>query len=161
VSELLNSLQSVLKQEVELHQRLLEKLLLEKESYGQVSGKELLRIQAEKNQMVQGIVQAERQRIWIVEQLAKCWGVAAVDLRLKQIIARTERDRSVLQNCYEELNSLLDKIHHQAQQNAQLAASRLKSVNLMLASVKPEQEKIYSGSGKLQNPSSTFKRSSI
>ena len=72
---MLERLTAILHQEVELHEQLRNLLESEAQSFGSVSGLELLRLQVSKQRHSRKIERLERERLQVVRKLADDWGV--------------------------------------------------------------------------------------
>ena len=157
MKELLN----IFLQEVELHEQLILQLQKESEGFGRLRGSELLKLQGEKSRCVRATARLEKERIQFVEQLADSWNTESKELTLSVIIDRTEDEYSEpLQQCFEQLKSMIAEIRKIADANALKASGRLKSVESSIQFMSQLQNgpPTYSDAGKLQNGTSAMSR---
>jgi flagellar biosynthesis/type III secretory pathway chaperone len=160
MKELLN----ILRQEVELHEQLISLLQKESEGFGRLRGSELLKLQGEKSRCVRASVRLEKERIQLVEQVAESWSMEAKDLTLSVIISRATVEYSApLQQCFDQLKSLINEIHKIADENSLQASGRLKSVESSIQFMSQLQNgpPTYSDSGKIQTSTSTISRTEV
>jgi len=160
MKELLN----ILRHEVELHEQLISMLQAEFEGFGRLRGSELLKLQGEKSRCVRASAQLEKERIQLVEQLADSWNLASEDLTLSVIISRATEEHSVpLQQCFDQLKSLINEIHKIADKNSLQASGRLKSVesSIQFMSQLQKGSPTYSDAGKIQTATSAISRAEV
>ena len=160
MKELLN----ILRQEVELHEQLISMLQKESEGFGRLRGSELLKLQGEKSRCVRASSRLEKERIQLVEQLADSWNMASKELTLSVIISRaTEECSAPLQQCFDQLKSLIKQIHIIADENSLQASGRLKSVESSIQFMSQLQNgpPTYSDAGKIQTATSTISRTEV
>jgi flagellar biosynthesis/type III secretory pathway chaperone len=164
VDDLLQALLHLLEHEAELHEQLLSCLKEEAAGFGKATGAELLQLQTSKSQLVRRIEQLEQERMDLVSDMAQRWSVPPEELRLKQIAERASGPQGpALFACHQQLTEVLEQIRQQAEHNARMAESRLKSVNTAIRFMAEAQgtQQTYSEAGKLQGSKSKFSRSSI
>ena len=161
---MLERLTAILHQEVELHEQLRNLLESEAQSFGSVSGLELLRLQVSKQRHSRKIERLERERLQVVRKLADDWGVNPQELRLRAIIARIEpKQADELRDCHEHLPQLITEIRERADRNSAEAGARLRSVETALRFMVElhGHQQTYSGVGELQHAGSKIARAAI
>ena len=161
---MLERLTAILHQEVELHEQLRNLLESEAQSFGSVSGLELLRLQVSKQRHSRKIERLERERLQVVRKLADDWGVNPQELRLRAIIARIEpKQADELRDCHERLTQLITEIRERADRNSAEAGARLRSVETALRFMVElhGHQQTYSGVGELQHAGSKIARAAI
>ena len=160
MKELLN----ILRQEVELHEHLISMLQKESEGFGRLRGSELLKLQGEKSRCVRASSKLENERIQLVEQLADSWNMASKELTLSVIISLATKEYSApLQQCFDQLKSLIKQIHIIADENSLHASGRLKSVESSIQFMSQLQNgpPTYSDAGKIHTATSTISRTEV
>ena len=160
MKELLN----ILRQEVELHEHLISMLQKESEGFGRLRGSELLKLQGEKSRCVRASSKLENERIQLVEQLADSWNMASKELTLSVIISLATKEYSApLQQCFDQLKSLIKQIHIIADENSLHASGRLKSVESSIQFMSQLQNgpPTYSDAGKIYTATSTISRTEV
>ncbi len=160
MEELLN----ILRQEVELHEQLISMLEIEFEGFGRLRGSELLKLQGEKSRCVRATVRLENERIQLVDKLADSWEMTTKELTLSVIISHaTEEFSAPLQQCFDQLKSLIYKIQKIADKNSLQASGRLKSVESSIQFMSQLQNgpPTYSDAGKIQTATSTISRTEV
>ena len=161
---MLERLAAILHQEVELHEQLRNLLESEAQSFGSVSGLELLRLQVSKQRHSRKIERLERERLQVVRKLADDWGVNPQELRLRAIIARIEpKQADEHRDCHEHLTQLITEIRERADRNSAEAGARLRSVETALRFMVElhGHQQTYSGVGELQHAGSKIARAAI
>ena len=157
MEELLN----ILRQEVELHKQLITMLEIEFEGFGRLRGSELLKLQGEKSRCVRATVRLENERIQLVDKLADSWEMTTKELTLSVIISHATAEFSApLQQCFDQLKSLIIDIGRMADKNSLQASGRLKSINSSIDFMNQIQSgpPTYSDSGKIQKGASKISR---
>ena len=160
MEELLN----ILRQEVELHEQLISMLEIEFEGFGRLRGSELLKLQGEKSRCVRATVRLENERIQLVDKLADSWEMTTKELTLSVIISHaTEEFSPPLQQCFDQLKSLIYKIQKIADKNSLQASGRLKSVESSIQFMSQLQNgpPTYSDVGKIQTATSIISRTEV
>ena len=160
MKELLN----ILRQEVELHEHLISMLQKESEGFGRLRGSELLKLQGEKSRCVRASSKLENERIQLVEQLADSWNMASKELTLSVIISLATKEYSApLQQCFDQLKSLIKQIHIIADENSLHASGRLKSVESSIQFMSQLQNgpPTYSDAGKIHTATSAISRTEV
>lgn len=160
MEELLN----ILRQEVELHEQLISMLEIEFEGFGRLRGSELLKLQGEKSRCVRATVRLENERIQLVGKLADSWEMTTKELTLSVIISHaTEEFSAPLQQCFDQLKSLIYKIQKIADKNSLQASGRLKSVESSIQFMNQLQNgpPTYSDVGKIQTATSIISRTEV
>ena len=160
MEELLN----ILRQEVELHEQLISMLEIEFEGFGRLSGSELLKLQGEKSRCVRATVRLENERIQLVGKLADSWEMTTKELTLSVIISHaTEEFSAPLQQCFDQLTSLIYKIQKIAGKNSLQASGRLKSVESSIQFMSQLQNgpPTYSEAGKIQKRTGKMPRAAV
>lgn len=175
MQQLLKELKSLLDKEVALHEELKGDLALELENDGQLSGADYLKVQQSKFYRAHQIETLERKRIGQVSELTRKISAAEEpgagpegntpprSLTLKEIIAQSPPEMGKeLQGCHEALSALVNEIRHMAREAGGIAQARLKAIDATL-SVIGETVKMhptYSGAGRLEKRTPTFKQTS-
>ena len=160
MEELLN----ILRQEVELHEQLISMLEIEFEGFGRLRGSELLKLQGEKSRCVRATVRLENERIQLVSKLADSWEMTTKELTLSVIISHANEEFSApLQQCFDQLKSLIYKIQKIADKNSLQASGRLKSVESSIQFMSQLQNgpPTYSDVGKIQTATSIISRTEV
>ena len=160
MKELLN----ILRQEVELHEKLISMLEIEFEGFGRLRGSELLKLQGEKSRCVRATARLENERIQLVDKLADSWEIDSKELTLSVIISHATEEYSVpLQQCFDQLKSLINEIHNIADKNSLQASGRLKSVESSIQFMSQLQNgpPTYSDAGKIQTATNTISRTEV
>ncbi len=160
----LTPLVTILSEEVELHESLLESLHQETRGIGRLPASALLQIHSAKQQKSRKIVAIEEQRIGIVRQLATQWNMAWEDLTLREIIARAPaKEGETLQQHYDRLKTLVKEIKDVATRNGRNSQARLKSIEMSLQFINDLQrsQKTYSMTGALASTSEKLSRIAI
>ena len=159
----LPELLDLLKEEILHHTALEHELKQEADLDGSLNGSGLLQIQMRKTKCVRDIRDLEEQRMELVGRIALDWGEPAEAVTLSRIIERApKREGSALQQCYAELQNLVQRIRDLAQVTGANAQARLKAIDATLAAIK-EALKIhstYSEAGQLQKATPTLKSTS-
>ena len=160
----MEELLDILRQEVELHEQLFSMLMKEYEGFGLLRGSELLKLQGEKSKCVRASARLEKLRIHIVKKIANSWNISANDLTLSKIIDRASEEYSTsLQQCFDQLKSLISKIHKIADKNSLQASGRLKSVESSIQFMSQLQNgpPTYSDAGKIQTATNSISRTEV
>ena len=160
MEELLN----ILRQEVELHEQLISMLEIEFVGFGRLRGSEVLKLQGEKSRCVRATVRLENARIQLVGKLADSWEMTTKELTLSVIISHaTEEFSAPLQQCFDQLKSLIYKIQKIADKNSLQASGRLKSVESSIQFMSQLQNgpPTYSDMGKIQTATSIISRTEV
>ena len=160
----MEELLDILRQEVELHEQLFSMLMKEYEGFGLLRGSELLKLQGEKSKCVRASARLEKLRIHIVKKIANSWNISANDLTLSKIIDRASEEYSTsLQQCFDQLKSLIKKIHKIADKNSLQASGRLKSVESSIQFMSQLQNgpPTYSDAGKIQTATNSISRTEV
>ena len=154
MNQWLDQLTNLLRQQIELHERLLHLLESESQSFGSVRGSELLRLQISKERLAQKIERLEQKRLQVVRRIAGDWKVDERELRLRNIIDRVDsQTANTLRNCHQRLTELLTGVRELAERNANEASARLRSVETALRFISELQggQQTYSGVGAIQH----------
>lgn len=175
MQQLLKELKSLLDKEVALHEELKGDLALELENDGQLSGADYLKVQQSKFYRAHQIETLERKRIGQVSELTRKISAAEEpgagpegntpprSLTLKEIIAQSPPEMGKeLQGCHDALSALVNEIRRMAREAGGIAQARLKAIDATL-SVIGETVKMhptYSGEGRLEKRTPTFKQTS-
>ena len=157
----MNGLLNILQKEVKLHKHLISLLQKEAEGFGSLRGSDLLKLQGEKSRCVRASARLEKERIELVEKIAHSWNVKSEELTLSVIISKTTDDYSEpLQNCFDQLKTLITEIGKIADKNSLQASGRLKSITSSIKFMSQIQNgpPTYSDEGKIQKGTSKISR---
>jgi hypothetical protein len=160
----LHELLGLLQREISLHRALETELGNEAALDGTLSGGDLLRIQARKNQCVRGIRALESQRLALIEGLSQVLGEPREALTLRAIASRSDPDlRDALLRCHQELLESIGRIRELAQVTSQNAQARLKAIEATLGVIREalKMHPIYSEEGRLHKQTPTLKSTSV
>ena len=160
----LEKLLSILQQETELHERLLDLLREEAEGFGTLCASTMLKLQSQKLQQTRLIGKLESRRILLVEEMSADFEDEADSLSLSSIIRQVSAEWATpLQACFDRLKELIAEIRNAAQLNGEQSESRLKSVQTSLQFINKLQgvQQLYTGKGQLHAASSKISRASI
>ena len=160
----LEELLSILQQEVEHHEKLLQLLQEEAEGFGILSASEMLRLQSRKLQQTRLIAKLETRRIAVVEEMSGDFEEASESLSLSSIIRQVPHEWAIpLQACFDRLKELIAEIRDAAEINGEQSASRLKSIQTSLHFFSKLQgsQQLYSGNGQLHSADSKITRASV
>jgi hypothetical protein len=159
----MHELLGILQREISLHRALETELGNEAALDGKLTGGELLRIQARKNQCVRAIRGLESQRILLVTNLGLGLGGSKAPPSLREIAARADGDlRAALLRSHQELLDLIGRIRALALVTSQNAQARLKAIDATLHVVREalKMHPIYSEEGRLHKQTPTLKSTS-
>ena len=160
----LEELLSILQQETELHEKLLQLLQEEAEGFGNLSASKMLKLQSLKLQQTRLIAKLETRRIAVVDGMSGDFEETSDSLTLSSIIRQVSQEWAPpLQACFDRLKELIAKIRNSAQNNGEESASRLKSVETSLHFISKLQgnQQLYSGTGQLHPAGSKISRASV
>ena len=160
----LEELLSILQQETDFHERLLEFLREEEEGFGTLSASAMLKLQSQKLQQTRIISKLESRRIMLVEEMSTDFNEEAEFLSLSSIIRQVSAEWATpLQACFDRLKELIAEIRNAAQINGVQSESRLKSVQISLQFINKLQgvQQLYTDNGQLHTATSKISRSSI
>ena len=160
----LEELLSILQQETELHEKLLQLLQEEAEGFGNLSASKMLKLQSLKLQQTRLIAKLETRRIAVVDGMSGDFEDTSDSLTLSSIIRQVSQEWATpLQECFDRLKELIAEIRNSAQNNGEESASRLKSVETSLHFISKLQgnQQLYSGTGQLHPAGSKISRASV
>ena len=160
----LEELLSILQQETELHEKLLQLLQEEAEGFGNLSASKMLKLQSLKLQQTRLIAKLETRRIAVVDGMSGDFEETSDSLTLSSIIRQVSQEWATpLQACFDRLKKLIAEIRNSAQNNGEESASRLKSVETSLHFISKLQgtQQLYSGNGQLHPAGSKISRASV
>ena len=160
----LEELLSILQQETELHEKLLQLLQEEAEGFGNLSASKMLKLQSLKLQQTRLIAKLETRRIAVVDGISGDFEESSDSLTLSSIIRQVSQEWATpLQACFDRLKELIAEIRNSAQNNGEESASRLKSVETSLHFISKLQgnQQLYSGTGQLHPAGSKISRASV
>jgi len=160
----LEELLSILQQETELHEKLLQLLQEEAEGFGNLSASKMLKLQSLKLQQTRLIAKLETRRIAVVDGMSGDFEETSDSLTLSSIIRQVSQEWAIpLQACFDCLKELIAEIRNSAQNNGEESASRLKSVETSLHFISKLQgnQQLYSGTGQLHPAGSKISRASV
>ena len=160
----LEELLSILQQEVEHHEKLLQLLQDEAEGFGILSASMMLRLQSRKLQQTRLIAKLETRRIAVVEEMSGSFEEESDSLSLSMIIRQVPQEwASPLQACFDRLKDLIAEIRDAAEKNGEQSASRLKSIQATLHFFSKMQgtQQLYSENGQLHLADSKISRASV
>ena len=160
----LEELLSILQQETELHEKLLQLLQEEAEGFGNLSASKMLKLQSLKLQQTRLIAKLETRRIAVVDGMSGDFEETSDSITLSSIIRQVSQEWATpLQVCFDRLKELIAEIRNSAQNNGEESASRLKSVETSLHFISKLQgnQQLYSGTGQLHPAGSKIPRASV
>ena len=160
---LLNELKALLADEVALHEGLKADLAFENEQDGKLSADDFLRLQQRKYYWINQIEGIEARRLEQVRKLAEEWEAPPRQLTLRAIIARCPAPLGMeFQGYHGALTALIGEIRHLARETGANAQARQKAVDATLAVIGEavKMHPTYSGAGRLQKRTPTFKQTS-
>ena len=160
----LEELLSILQQETELHEKLLQLLQEEAEGFGNLSASKMLKLQSLKLQQTRLIAKLETRRIAVVDGMYGDFEESSDSLTLSSIIRQVSHEWATpLQAYFDRLKELIAEIRNSAQNNGEESASRLKSVETSLHFISKLQgnQQLYSGTGQLHPAGSKISRASV
>ena len=160
----LEELLSILQQETELHEKLLQLLQEEAEGFGNLSASKMLKLQSLKLQQTRLIAKLETRRIAVVDGMSGDFEETSDSLTLSSIIRQVSQEWATpLQAYFDRLKELIAEIRNSAQNNGEESASRLKSVETSLHFISKLQgnQQLYSGTGQLHPAGSKISRASV
>lgn len=159
----LTELKALLNRQIALHEGLQEALQQEAARDGTLDSAALVALQQTKHQVVHDIQQLEAQRLGLVAEIAKLWGEKPADLTLRRIAGRAPAPLGPeLGECHARLLALVADIRSTARQTGANSRARLKAIDATLAIIgeAARLHPTYSGEGRLQKLTPTFKQTS-
>jgi flagellar biosynthesis/type III secretory pathway chaperone len=148
-------LHQVLQKLIGLHRQLLDTVRLERDALVQANLKDIQEATFAKQALIEAIRQTECQRISVLEQVAKAWGIAPAGLTLSEVIIRIQgsdiKTAELLRSVLNTLTILVKRVSDQNDENRILVDGFLNHLAEMKKNVMGEslpRSDVYNQAGK-------------